>query len=274
MVFITLWLVTRLCPGLKDISLVSLISLGVLSRGVCLFLLLPALKEISDMHFNSRALLVFAGLALVIFLVTAVMSRAGFDRYEGILAYNTFALLITASCLGLWLSSEIQKAGHLLPLCIIAAGVDYLSVARGPSSAVLDQLEQHAQMVSAGIPHHPPLVSYLILRYPQLGSGLDMMIGVGDLAFFGLLVGAVVKFGLPRINIPLLAFWGFLASLFSIALYFSHGISGIPALPFIGIGFIIINVRKMKLDRTEWLITLSFVIAIIITGIALGVWVR
>jgi len=265
---------TRLCPGFKDISLAPLISLGIISRAVCLFLLLPALKEISDMHYNPRSLLGIAVLALIVFLVTAIMSRAAFDRYEGILVYNTFALLIAASCLGLWLSSEIQKAGHLLPLCIIAAGVDYLSVARGPSSAVLDKLEQHVEMVSAGIPHHPPLVSYLILRYPQLGSGLDMMIGVGDLAFFGLLVGAVVKFGLPRINIPLLAFWGFLASVFSIALYLSHGVSGIPALPFIGIGFIIINLRKMKLDRTEWLITLSFVIAILITGIALGVWLR
>ena len=71
-----------------------------------------------------------------------------------------------------------------------------------------------------------------------------------------------------------MAFWGFLASVFSIALYFSHGITGIPALPFIGIGFIIINLGKMKLDRTEWLITLSFVIAIVITGIVLGVWIR
>jgi hypothetical protein len=263
-IFIILWQTGRLLPITGTIPIVNLFTMVLITRGVCLFLLLPALREIAELKVKPSTLLWAAVISVGVFGITAIMSRATYDSFDGLLVYNTIALLAAASCLGIWLSTEIQKPGHLLPLCLIAAGVDYLSVAYGPSSVVLSQLEEHADAVSAGIPHYAPLTSYLILRYPQIGSGLDMMIGVGDLAFFALLAGAVVKFGLTRFNIPLLALWGFAASAYSIVLQ-----SGIPALPFIGIGFILTNVRSMKLDRTEWLITLAFVVALIITGVIL-----
>jgi len=239
----------------------------LITRAICLFLLLPALKEIAGLKLKPYSLLWAAVIAIGIFGITAIISRATYDRFDGLLVYNTIALLTAASCLGIWLSTEIQKVGHLLPVCLIAALVDYLSVAHGPSSVVLNQLKEHAGYISAGIPHHAPLASYLLLRYPHIGSGLDMMIGVGDLAFFALLAGVVAKFGLSRFNIPLLALWGFAASAYSIFLQ-----AGIPALPFIGIGFIITNVNKMEMDRTEWIITVSFVIGLLLIGVILRVY--
>jgi hypothetical protein len=88
-----------------------------------------------------------------------------------------------------------------------------------------------------------------------------MMLGVGDLAFFAILAGAVVKTGLPRINIPLIALWGYMALVVSMVTQ-----QGIPALPFIGIGFLLFNIKSIKLNRTEWLITSGFVLGLIIIG--------
>lgn len=267
MVFIILWQAGRLIPATRPTSLFSLYTIVLITRAICLFLLLPALKEIAELKLKPHSLLWTAVVAISIFGITAIISRATYDRFDGLLVYNTIALLTAASCLGIWLSTEIQKVGHLLPVCLIAAGVDYLSVAHGPSSVVLTQLEEHAGYISAGIPHYAPLTSYLLLRYPHFGSGLDMMIGVGDLAFFALLAGVVAKFGLSRFNIPLIALWGFAATVYGIFLQ-----SGIPALPFIGIGFVITNVNEMKLDRTEWIITLSFLTVLLLIGVILRVY--
>ncbi len=223
-----------------------------------------ALDEMARARLNRKLLLPYAFLALLVLVSTSVLSRAAYDRFEGLLVFSSFALITAAACFGIWLSSEIEKLGHLLPLCLLAAGVDILSVYAGPSKVVVSQWSEHVQHVAAGIAHYPPLASYLILRYPHPGFGLDAMIGVGDLAFFAILAGTVVKFNLPRFNIPLLAFYGFLATLAAILLQ-----AGVPALPFIGIGFVITNITRMKLDKMEWAITIALLIIMAIVGAVL-----
>lgn len=249
-------------PGLDRMSFPALLAASVVTGGIAIFTMLPALEEIALRRYKpSRLFWVGIG-GVVMFLLSALLSRVNYNGFDGLLVINTFSLLTAAACLGIWLSTEIEKAGHLLPVCIIAAGVDILSVARGPSAVVVQEIENHLVHMAAGRLHLPPITSYLILHYPQPGQGLAMMLGVGDLAFFAILAGAVVKMGLPRINIPLLALWGFAAVIVS-------GIfqAAIPALPFIGVGFILTNIRHIKLERSEWLLTLAFVVAIIIAGV-------
>mgnify|MGYP000182060507 CR=1 FL=1 len=241
------------------------IASAIITAGIALLTLMPAMTEIAKMGYNPRYLLVTGMLLLALFLLTAVISRAAYNNYEGLLAFNTFFLLGMAACFGLWLSAEIEKFGHLLPVCIIAAGVDILSVAKGPSSVVVKQIDEHLQYIAAGIAHAPPLASFLILRYPQAGSGLAMMIGVGDLAFFAILAGIIVKMKLPRINILLTALFGFMAVLTSHLLQMA-----VPALPFIGIGFVLANVKRIHLDRTEWQITFGLTLALIVIGVILA----
>ncbi len=238
---------------------------SMVSGGIAILTLVPAQAEVAARKIRPQVLLMAGIFNIVIFFITALISRVSYDNFEGLLVISTFSLVAASTCLGVWLSGEIEKPGHLLPVCLIAAGVDIVSVAYGPSSKVVQDIEEHYQRIAAGIPHLPPLTSYLIMHYPEPGQGLAMMLGVGDVAFFAILAGAVIKMGLPRINILLLAVWGILAVIVSGIFQLA-----IPALPFIGIGFILTNLKSIKLERIEWVITAVFVVLIIIAGIFLA----
>ena len=260
--FLVLWQAGRYIPHSDDIPYYLLVISSLAAGGIAFFTLLPAMAEIAQGVNKPWRLLAAAFISLIFFALTAVISRATYNQFEGLLVFNVFALVSAAATFGVWLSTEIEKPGHLLPVCIIAAGVDIISVARGPSSIVVEQISKHMEYIAAGLTHLPPYTSFLILRYPQPGQGLGLMLGVGDLAFFAVLAGSVIRMELPRINIPLLALWGYCALVVSIFLQVS-----IPALPFIGLGFVLWNIKRIKLNRAEMLITIVFSAALIIIGV-------
>ena len=265
MTFLVLWQAGRFIPALDNMPYPLLILSSLAAGGIAFFTLLPAMAEIAQRVYTPWRLLAACFISLIIFALTAITSRATYNQFEGLLVFNIFALVSAATTFGLWLSTEIEKPGHLLPVCIIAAGVDIISVAKGPSSVVVKQLTEHMEYVTAGLTHLPPYTSFLILRYPQPGQGLGLMLGVGDLAFFAILAGSVIRMELPRANIPLLALWGYCALIVSIFLQI-----GIPALPFIGLGFILWNIKKIKLNKTEMLITIVFTVVLIVTGVVVA----
>ena len=258
-------MVGRLVPLSGDLPYSLLVVATLVAGAVAFFTLLLALAEVARKGYSSWTLLITCFVSLLLFGLTAVISRATYNEFEGVLVFNVFSLVVAASTFGLWLSSEIEKPGHLLPVCIIAGGVDIISVAKGPSSVVVKEIAQHMDYLSAGLAHLPPYTSFLIMRYPQAGQGLGLMLGVGDLTFLAVLAGAVIRMGLPRLNIPLLALWGYCALIVSIILQ-----TGVPALPFISLGFILWNIRKMVLNRAEMLVTAIFTLALVATGVVVA----
>lgn len=130
-------------------------------------------------------------------------------------------LLLAGNALGARLGREVQAASYLWPLVVVALGADIWSVTT-PEGVT-------NQMVEDGLPPGVPLI---ILSLPVPGVGLSPILGIGDVLFCGLLLGAVARLDLSmkRALIGLSA--GFFACLIGLVILASP----IPALPFLGIG--------------------------------------
>jgi hypothetical protein len=158
-------------------------------------------------------------------------------------------LLLGAAALGARLGWEVQSATYLWPLVLVALGADIWSVTT-PEGVT-------NQMMEDGLPPGVPLI---ILTLPVPGVGLSPILGIGDVLFTGLFLGAVVRLELSmrRALIGLSA--GFLICmglLIALAL-------PIPALPFLGLAGVIALGRSARPEPKELALALGFVAAVFI----------
>ena len=91
--------------------------------------------------------LVLAGAAW--WLATALLVRGDFG-WRVWHPLNTVSLLLVTLSAGYWLAGEIERAGHLIPVCIVGTLVDIWSVFQGPSLHVGRQVQEHFRQVEAG----------------------------------------------------------------------------------------------------------------------------
>jgi hypothetical protein len=186
---------------------------------------------------------------------------------------NTLSLLVVTFSIGLWLAGEIEKSGHLLPVCILGAMVDIWSVFHGPSKHVGAQVAMHQQQVmETGLATPPPIVDFLILHWPYPGANMmATLFGLGDLVFVAMFIGASRRFGLPLIKSTLLVLAGLI-----IATCVAMAINKpIPALPFVCAVFLAGNYKNLALTRREWTITISLLalIAAVFLANYLNAWI-
>lgn len=153
--------------------------------------------------------------------------------------------------LGHFIGMNIEHPGHLLPACVVASAADLVSVLHpsGPSHAVL--ASERA-------------LSWMAVSFPVPGTlHLAPAIGVGDLLFIALLLGAVRRHSLSWVRAALL-----IASGIVVAGAASYSLQApIPALPAIGLVFLAGMPAARKLrpkDRT--IATASIVGAVVVAG--------
>jgi hypothetical protein len=178
---------------------------------------------------------------------------------------NTITLLVGTYALGNWIAGELEKVGHLIPVCILGTVVDIWSVLQGPSRSVGKQVVEHTQQqVVTGVWHPPPFISFMILSWPQPGEGyMTPLFGFGDLVFIAIFLASSRRFGLSLLKAFMLVLAG-LAVTFAIVLTFDVPI---PALPFICGFYLAGNWRRLSLSKSEWRITLALAGVIIIFGL-------
>jgi len=89
---------------------------------------------------------------------------------------------------------------------------------------------------------------YFLISFPVIGTPDIMpMIGVTDFVFFGLYIELARKFGLPlKKNIRFLL--GIFLAVLILAMVLQHGI---PVLPFMAVGFIVINFRDLPFEKED-----------------------
>ena len=153
-------------------------------------------------------------------------------------------LILASSAIGARLGHEVLEASYLWPLVIVAVGADIWSV------TTPEGLTQ--QLIGDGT---LPAASLLILTLPVPGLGLSPVLGVGDLLFSGLLLGAVTCLGLSLRRAVIGLAVGFaccLAGLFIWAV-------PLPALPFIGLACVIALGREAPITLRETGIAVLFV---------------
>jgi hypothetical protein len=179
---------------------------------------------------------------------------------------NTLSLLLVTLSIGFWLAGEIERAGHLIPVCIVGTLVDIWSVLEGPSRRVGQQVVTHMQMqVDTGVRQPPPMVDFLVLHWPEPGA--DMMaplVGLGDMVFVSLFLASCRRFGLSLTKCVVLVLAG-LASAMAVAMWLEKPT---PALPFICGLFLLGNFRGLSMTRREWKITWVIAAAMILVGFA------
>jgi hypothetical protein len=198
-------------PHVGAVSLwptVAIIAAGVLPATLALILLALPL-------WSRRRWIVVAGAA---FGIAAVVTW----ELNSHLVSN-FAKLGAYTCAGwafLWLFEEVS---WVVIVAVIIPFVDAISVAAGPTKAIVN--------------HHFEVYSAVAVAFLAPG-GLAADLGPPDILFFALFLAATVRWTLrPAVT------WLAMSAMYSLTLVIANvaDVNGLPALPFLSFGFLLAN---------------------------------
>ena len=138
--------------------------------------------------------------------------------------FANFARLGATTLLGWWFLSFFETVSWVVLVAVIIPWIDIYSVWRGPTKQIVE--------------HHEQVFSVLSFAFPVPGEHAAANLGVPDLLFFALFLGAASRF-----DLRVFATWvGLVAGLgLTIAATVYFDLSGLPALPAITLGFLAPN---------------------------------
>jgi hypothetical protein len=211
-------------------------------------------------NYSSRSLKLALIPSLLIFILTIIAVRS-MPTSLALVMSNGIFLIITSFLLGELLSREVIKAGHLLPVAIVLALVDFWSVSQGPSKQIAQKAAEFTESGGYAQEVVPPFISFLLLNFPQLATDkIYSFIGVGDLIILAFFIGCIYRFNLPKMQSYAALIAGPTISVMTANIIGK----GIPALPVIAVLFILVNLRHLSLSRKEIVISIIAVVFIII----------
>jgi hypothetical protein len=135
------------------------------------------------------------------------------------------AKVVFAAALGIWIAAELERVSWVVLVAVVSAAVDIVSVAVGPTKAILDE--------------GPVVVGYFIVAvtwagytYAEAFTGL----GVSDVIFFSLYLAAAQRFGLRT-------GWSAVAMVasFLVTIAMAMWWTALPALPLLSLAFLAVN---------------------------------
>jgi hypothetical protein len=153
------------------------------------------------------------------FAVLAVVLEVG---DVGLLA--NFARLAATTLLGWWFLGFFEAVSWVVLVAVIIPWVDAYSVWRGPTKQIVTK--------------HANVFDVLSFAFPVPGEHAGANLGVPDLLFFALFLGAAARFGL-RVYATWLGLVVALGATIALTVYFD--LAGLPALPGIALGFLVPN---------------------------------
>ena len=160
--------------------------------------------------------LFLVGLAFV--ALAAVLQVAGLDAASG------FAKLAAVTALGWWFLEFFEREAWVVAVALIIPFVDAYSVWKGPTHHIVE--------------HQQHLFTTLSFAFPVPGEHGSANLGLPDLLFFAVFLGATARFRLR----PYLT-WACLTLSFgatmALAVYFD--VTGLPALPLLSLAFLLPN---------------------------------
>ena len=156
-------------------------------------------------------------------LVAAVLAAIFTTVNAPVLA--NFSRLAAATLLGWWFLRYFEELSWVVLVACVIPWVDAYSVWRGPTK----------QIVS----HHEHVFTVLSYAFPVPGEHSAANLGVPDLLFFALFLGAAAQFEL-RVVWTWVALVAGLGATIALTVWFD--LSGLPALPGIALGFLVPNV--------------------------------
>jgi len=138
--------------------------------------------------------------------------------------FANFARLGAATFLGWWFLGLFEAVSWVVLVACIIPWVDAYSVWRGPTKQI--------------VAHHEHVFTVLSFAYPVPGEHASANLGMPDLLFFALFLGAADRFHL-RVYTTWVCLVAALGATIAFTVWFD--LSGLPALPAVAIGFLVPN---------------------------------
>ncbi len=208
--------------------------------------LLPALPVRLDIMLSSA--LVLAVMAVLVWgllplrrlgrrlplLALVALPLAALFVWLGWVPFANVAKVVAAAALGIWISDELERLSWILVVAGVSAAVDIVSVAAGPTRAIIGQ--------------GPVVVGYFTVAitwagysYTEAFTGL----GISDVIFLALYLGTASRFGLRTGWSAVAMSASFLATI-AMAMWWT----ALPALPLLSVAFLAVNadlfVKKLR----------------------------
>ena len=160
----------------------------------------------------------------LLLLAAAFIALAVVLEATGASAFGDFAKLAAMTAIGWLFLRYFEEASWVVLVAFIVPWVDAYSVWRGPTHEIVNK--------------QPHVFSALSFAFPVPGANDSAKLGLPDLLFFALFLGAATRF---RLRVP----WTWLCLTASIggtiALATLFDVGGLPALPLLSLGFLLPN---------------------------------
>jgi hypothetical protein len=161
--------------------------------------------------------------------LSIVLELAGLD-----IAAN-FVKVAAVVSVAWWFLSFFEALSWVLLIAVLIVPVDIFSVARGPTKEIVE--------------NQPQVFNALSISFPLPGEHNSAQLGLPDVLFFSLFLGAAHRFGL-RVRLT----WLLMALSFgaTLALAVGFDISGLPALPLLSLALVTANGDLLWRDYRAW----------------------
>lgn len=133
--------------------------------------------------------------------------------------------VVFAAALGIWIAGELERVSWIVIVAAVSAIVDIVSVAAGPTKAILDKGPVVVGWFTLA-------VTWMGYTYAEAFTGL----GVSDVLFFSLYLGAARRF---RLRVA----WSAVAMVasFLVTIALAMWWTALPALPLLSVAFVAVN---------------------------------
>ncbi len=158
-------------------------------------------------------------------LTAAALPLAILFVWLGWVPLANVAKVVAAAALGIWIAEELEKLSWIVVVAVVSAAVDVVSVAVGPTKAILGQ--------------GPVVVGYFTIAVTWAGytySEAFTGLGISDVIFLALYLGAARRFGL-RVGWSAVAMVASFLATVAAAMWWT----ALPALPLLSVAFLAVN---------------------------------
>lgn len=169
------------------------------------------------------------------------------------------ALIAWATFLGKLVSRVLREGKLFLPVAVVAAIADIITVYHGPVRHITENAAEVAEAFSVSSPVLPPA---------GVAAPILAAVGIGDFLFLALFLAAALRYSMAAVKTMWAVFAVMLVA--PIALYIGPQDYGMPGLPFLAVAVIWANWRHLTFTREEKR-ALVFA-AVLVAGVAAGLW--
>lgn len=197
-------------PGLSDWEDVAFLALVLIPAVFLLVWLALAARDAGPVPLAAAA--VALGAATALLEVVGLEVAANFTKMAAVVAA------------GWWFLAFFESVAWVLLVAVLIIPVDIVSVFRGPTKVIVEQ--------------QPEVFSALSIAFPTPGDPNSAQLGLPDVLFFALFLGATARFGL-RVAPTWLAMTLSFGATLALAVWWEE--AGLPALPLLSASFALLN---------------------------------